>query len=110
RQDVEIINVSMLNLPWYRLATCRPDRVSSPFSDLVEIPTTLDWKGAEVLPGRRVVEGWIAMVEAGTLGRPLTLAITLADPHFTQHQEMQMVLEGAFWQILPDTTELDADT
>lgn len=111
RPDVAIVNVSLLNLDWYRRVV--RDRFGVPMPYGPDALDRLDWEYDDadnwVSPAAQVERGWREMLRKGLLPRPLTYATTVQLeklPDTTRH----LVLEGAFLRALPWSTGADVDT
>jgi tetratricopeptide (TPR) repeat protein len=111
RQDVVIVNLSLLNLDWY--ARMLADRYGIPMPvSADEIPSMRAFKdeqGGIVTISKQIVRGWIEMQSAGKLGRPLCAAVTVADLDFTPDTPEQTVLCGSYFQIMPSTVKSKND-
>jgi len=98
RDDVALINLSLLNLPWYQRLMA--DRHDLPLISEVDQPAkSID--GEVVLPARQVVRAWMDLQKAGELGRPLCAAITVSDLDFTPDAKDRMELCGPYYEIHP---------
>ena len=112
RPDVAIVNLPLLELGWYRRMVRDRYRVPMPFDplDLDELEPIRGPRGTWVYSGKRVVRGWFAMLEAGTLGRPLAIAITVPDRDFGHDASARQVLAGAFWLVAVEPTPTLVDS
>jgi tetratricopeptide (TPR) repeat protein len=98
REDVALVNLSLLNLPWYQRLMA--ERYDLPLVSEVDQPArSVD--GELVIPARQVVRSWMDLQKAGKLGRPLCAAITVADPEFTPDAAERMALCGPYYEICP---------
>ncbi len=106
REDVALINLSLLNMPWYQRLMA--ERHDLPLVSEVDTPVT-DIDGGVVMPARQVVRMWMDLQKAGELDRPLCVAITVADLDFTPDAMDRMVLCGPYYEIhpVPAGTEVD---
>jgi tetratricopeptide (TPR) repeat protein len=98
REDVALINLSLLNLPWYQRLMA--ERYDLPLLSEVDAPVK-DPDGGLVLPARQVVRAWMDLQKIGELDRPLCAAITVADLDFTPDAVDRMMLCGPYYEIFP---------
>jgi hypothetical protein len=110
RRDVAVVNLSLLNLDWYR-HLIRARGVPVPFDEpelgaLEPIQEGEDW----IYPERRMARGWLGMQREGRLARPLTVARTVEDLDFYPGSSRRLTLMGGFWQAHPETTQALVDT
>ncbi len=98
REDVALINLSLLNMPWYQRLMA--ERHNLPLVSEVGMPA-VDLDGDVALPGRQVVRMWMDLQKAGELDRPLCVAITVADLDFTPDAMDRMALCGPYYEIHP---------
>ncbi len=82
RRDVAIVNLSLLNLPWYARHIRDRHGIPLPVGDaqLDSLQPYLEEQGLTVFRSTQIVQGWMEMDLAGTLGRPLVASITAGDP------------------------------
>jgi tetratricopeptide (TPR) repeat protein len=101
RTDVAVVNLSLLNLPWY--ARLVEDRygVPLPFTDpnLDAKSAYKDEQGNIITVSMQVVTGWIAMLADGTLGRPLCAAVTVDRGNLGPDALDRLVLCGPYYTI-----------
>jgi tetratricopeptide (TPR) repeat protein len=112
RPDVAVINVSLLNLPWYAELQAERHGIPLPFdrSDLETKRAYLDENGNLVTVSRQVVSGWMNMNEAGLLGRPLCAAVTVDKCNLGPGAEERSVLCGPYLEIEAGPVEARDDT
>lgn len=106
RGDVALVNLSLLNLPWYQRLMA--ERYDLPLISEVDRPArSID--GEVVIPARQVVTAWMDLQKAGKLGRPLCAAVTVYDPEFTPDAADRMALCGPYYEIYaaPVRSEVD---
>jgi tetratricopeptide (TPR) repeat protein len=106
REDVAVINLSLLNVPWYQRLMA--DRYDLPLSSEADRPFRDD-DGVLVLPSRQVVGSWMQMEQRGELGRPLCAAVTVADFDFTPDARERMILCGPYYEIFASPVEHEVD-
>ncbi len=106
RDDVALVNLSLLNLPWYQRLMA--ERYDLPLISEVDKAAS-DADGGLVLPARQVVRAWMDLQKAGELDRPLCVAITVADLDFTPDAMDRMALCGPYYEIQPVPTDTDVD-
>jgi hypothetical protein len=102
RRDVVVVNMPMLDLPWYAELLHR--RYGVPLPPGAAGP---NGHGSEA-----IIEYWRQQAAAGTLGRPLAVLLT-AGPEAAQAGSGKPHLAGPFWLITgaaarPDTMKLAA--
>jgi tetratricopeptide (TPR) repeat protein len=106
RRDVTVVNLSLLNLPWYaRLLTERygvPLPVSDQTLDLKFAYT--DEQGDLITVSRQIVGGWVEMLDDGGLGRPLCAAVTVAKCNVGEEVLERATLCGAYLEIPAEST------
>jgi hypothetical protein len=99
RSDVTMLHLSLLALPWYRRYA--RDRLGVPMPFEPTALDTIDWRpngaGGWISPSRALVQGWMRMLDDGSLDRPLTLATTVDQPEIPESSE----LGGAWWRVDP---------
>lgn len=112
RRDVVIVNISLLELGWYRSMISIRHGVPSPFplEELHDLEPVGGPAGTWIGPGRRMAGGWFAMVQAGTLRRPLAVSVTVPDLDFGHDSRRRLVLCGPFWLVMADTVTAAEDT
>jgi len=79
RPDVALVNLSLLNLDWYRRYARDQLGVPMPFVPAVldMLPWTPDGKGGWMAPARALVHGWTRMQQEASFDRPLAFAATV---------------------------------
>jgi hypothetical protein len=106
RADVAVVNLSLLNLPWYQRLMA--DRHDLPLTFETDTPMR-DKDGSVALPSKQIVREWMEMQQQGSLARPLCAAITVADLDFTPDAAARMILCGPYYEILPEPVIEDLD-
>jgi hypothetical protein len=108
RPDVALINLSLLNLPWYQRLMA--ERHDLPLIAEVDTPVR-SAEGEITLPSKQVVRMWMDFQKAGELDRPLCAAITVADLDFTPDAADRMELCGPYYEIhgSPTAGEVNVD-
>ena len=99
RSDVAVVNVNMLNLPWYRDLIA--DRHGIALPDIESPTNTRPQAGL-------VVTWWRDQSVGATLERPLAFAVTIPQVNVATGAG-QLQDAGAFWRLVP-TTAAPADT
>lgn len=105
REDVAIINISLLNLPWYaRNRSCRYD-IPLPYADeeLDRLTHYRDIDGNLVKQSHQILAGWLDMQLRGELDRPLCAAVTLSQDNFTEEGLRRRVFCGSYFEIMRGT-------
>jgi tetratricopeptide repeat protein len=112
RPDVVIVNLPLLELDWYRRMVRDRYRVPMPFQEqaLDDLAPIRGPQGTWVLAAKRVVRGWFAMIDAGTLRRPLAIATTVSDRDFAHDALAREVLAGPYWLVTADASQSPVDT
>lgn len=102
REDVAVINRSLLNLPWYARSRAGKYGLPLPFPDdqLDRIEHYRDIDGQIVTASDRIIAGWIEMLGRGQLGRPLCAALTLSDYDFTEDSQEKLVFCGSYYEYM----------
>jgi hypothetical protein len=112
RQDVAVVNLSLLNLAWY--ARTMAERFDLPLPISPDRPDSLrpfrDDRGKIVTPSIQIVRSWAQMLAEGTLGRPLCAAVTVDDLDFTTDAGDRQVLCGPYFETISAPAATDADT
>ncbi len=111
REDVAVINLSLLNLPWYIRNRAAKYGLPLPFPDeeLDQLKHYRDIDGNMVPPGDQIVAGWIEMQRLRDLDRPLCAAVTLYRLDFTRDAVGRMVYCGSYYEYMPRSLLKDAD-
>jgi tetratricopeptide (TPR) repeat protein len=101
RPDVVVANLSLLNLPWYTKMLAERNGIPLPFedADLERKTAYVDEEGGIVTVSMQIVAGWIAMHEAGRLGRPLCAAVTVDKRNMGSDAVDRCVLCGSYLEI-----------
>jgi hypothetical protein len=111
RTDVAIVNISLLETDWYRRVVRDRYGVRMPFeAAAMDSLDSVVEGGASATPGCRVVRGWLGMMAAGDLHRPLCVAITVSDPCLTEEVLNQMTLHGPYFEVHPEAATSRIDT
>jgi len=103
RQDVAVINRSLLNLAWYVRSRAGKYGLPLPFSDedLDGVTHYRDIDGDIVTGSDQIIAGWIEMRRRGELDRPLCAALTLPDYGFTEDSLERLVFCGSYYEYAP---------
>ena len=116
RRDVAIVNRGTLNEDWYARFVRDGENVPLPFNDdqLERLTAGRDGDGNIILPSDRIFAGWIAQKSAGSLDRPLAVAVTVEETYYASVRD-NMRFAGAFLEWTdaasvqtPDTAALHA--
>jgi tetratricopeptide (TPR) repeat protein len=108
RQDSALVNLSLLNLPWY--AKLVEERYEIPLPpDFESLTVSKDREGKLLLVNKQIVAHWMELQQKGELPRPLCAAVTVSDLDFTPDARAKMVLCGPYFEIKPVPVESDAD-
>ena len=111
REDVAVINRSLLNLPWYVRSRAGKYGLPLPFPD-VELDRVGPYRnidGEIVTASDQIIAGWIEMLGRGELGRPLCGALTLSDYGFTEDSPERLVFCGSYYEYMPRPQEHNDD-
>jgi tetratricopeptide (TPR) repeat protein len=112
RDDVVIVNKSLLNTTWYAKHIRDRYGVQLPFSDQ-ELETLRAFYTEDtrlVLVSDQILRGWMGMRAEGALPRPIAIANTIADLGFASGSEDHLVQCGAYQIWLPEPADSDFDT
>lgn len=110
REDVAVINLSLLNLPWYVRNRARKYGIPLPYTDaeLDRLGHYRDIDGRLVKESHQIVAGWLDMQRRGELGRPLCAAVTLSMFDFTPDAIGRRVYCGSYYEYMRrPTIEID---
>lgn len=101
RPDVVVVNLSLLNLPWYAGLLAERHGVALPFEyqDMGLMGSYKGDDGSIITPSRQIVSGWIEMCEEGRLGRPLCAAVTVERCNIGLETYDRAVLCGPYFEI-----------
>lgn len=111
RPDVAVVNINLLNLPWYVGMLAERHGIPLPLEqrDLDPKRVDKDENGDIITMGRRIVAGWMDMHEKGRLGRPLCAAITLDKCNLGPEGNDRSVLCGSYLEIQAGPAEVKND-
>ncbi|MBI5836007.1 MAG: tetratricopeptide repeat protein [Candidatus Eisenbacteria bacterium] len=109
RPDVAIVNLPLLNTRWYIRMVRDRYGLPLPCSDAgVDSLQPFRSGGGEVmLIATQVARSWVDGVKAGTLRRPLTVALTVPEPPADAGRFM---FSGPYWLCMPDSAGARVDT
>lgn len=98
RKDVGVVNLALLNTPWYARMVRSRYEVPLPFDDddLDTAAPFRDENGKIVTISKQIVRGWFDMQREGKLGRPLAVAVTVSDTEFTPDSEDRLQMAGPY--------------
>ncbi len=112
RTDVVVLNVGLLNLPFYR--RLMRERHALPLagddSELPAVPGALVLKGVEVPAHQLVMGAFLDDVREKRFGRPLTVAMGLEDDAYAPGTTRHEVLRGPYWEHPAETADAKIDT
>jgi hypothetical protein len=112
RPDVVVLNVGLLNTPWYRRIV--RDRYALPLAaddgvlDSMQVMRLQD--GSIRVVHQQILGAWLDSLAMGRFGRPLTAAITLTDEAFASEKENRAVLAGPFRELQPAPVLAEVDS
>jgi len=101
RPDVVVVNLSLLNLPWYADLLVERHGVALP-SGYMDMGLRGSYKGEDgslITPSRQIVSSWIEMCKEGRLGRPLCVAVTVEKCNVGLETYDRAVLCGPYFEI-----------
>jgi len=111
RPDVCVVNLSLLNLPWYARLVAKRCDISLPF-EAVELETLKVYKdedGSVMTRSRQIVAGWLDMQKKGEFAKPLAPAATVSELGFTPDCRARLKLAGPFYLSFPEPVEGEVD-
>ncbi len=110
REDVAVINLSLLNLPWYVRNRAAKYDIPLPFAgdelDRLERYRGID--GEIVNRSDQIVAGWLEMQRLRRLDRPLCAAVTVSGFDFTRDAVSRMIYCGSYYEYMPRSPRRDA--
>jgi tetratricopeptide (TPR) repeat protein len=111
REDVAVINRSLLNLPWYIRNRALVYSLDLPFSDdeIENLKPYRNIDGDLVTESDQIIAGWIEMQRLRELDRPLCAAVTLSRFDFTEDALDRLVYCGSYFEYVPRPPGYDAD-
>ena len=111
RNDVAVVNFSLLNTPWYARFVSERYRVPLPFeeTELNLLKPYMDEDGNQVLVAMQILQGWLEARKSGAFSRPITISVT-AHENVISPMRSHLALEGAFWSWNPEPVESAIDT
>ncbi|TET47210.1 tetratricopeptide repeat protein [candidate division TA06 bacterium] len=112
RPDVAIVNLPLLNIPWYARMVRDRYAVPLPFTDkeLDSVRPSKANSGRMVTVSKKIVAGWLDMQKAGKFPRPLAVAATVGDRDFTPDSRDRMKLSGPFYLCFPEKIDVPKDS
>jgi tetratricopeptide (TPR) repeat protein len=99
RRDVCVVNISLLNLPWYARLVDQRCGISLPFKD-AEMETLRSYRtkeGTVVTSAQQIIAGWLDKQKEGKFTRPIAPAATISNLDFTPDSRKRMRLAGPFY-------------
>jgi tetratricopeptide (TPR) repeat protein len=111
REDVAVVNLSLLNLPWYARLMADRYGIPLPFAgdDLDHKFAYKDENGQLITVSRQIVEGWFEMLSDGRLGRPLCAAVTTAEGNLGTEAAGRSVLCGPYFEMSAQPVKENSD-
>jgi hypothetical protein len=111
RPDVAVVNLSLLNLPWYAHMLAERHGIPLPLDPEVTVAKSAYGGGVEgiMTVSRQIVAGWVGMHEDGLLGRPLCAAATVAKCNLVPGTLERSVLCGPYLEIKPNPVRETSD-
>jgi tetratricopeptide (TPR) repeat protein len=112
RKDVCLVNLSLLNLPWYDRLVSERCGISLPFkgSDLEGLQARKADDGSILTRSKQIVRGWLEMQKNGRFTRPLAPATTVDDLEFSPETRSRMRLAGPFYLCFAESVASQEDT
>jgi tetratricopeptide (TPR) repeat protein len=101
RPDVAVLNLSLLNLPWYVGLQADRHGIPLPF-DRSELDLKHAYKDENdnlITLSHQILAGWLAMSADGRLGRPLCAAVTVDKCYLDLEADSRFVLCGPYFEI-----------
>ena len=111
REDVAVINLSLLNLPWYVRNRAAKYDLPLPLTDneLDRFEHYRNIDGEVVTRSGRIVAGWLEMQRLRELDRPLCAAVTVSNFDFSRDAVGRMIYCGSYYEYMPRAPRDDAD-
>lgn len=112
RPDVAVVNLPLLNIPWYARMVRDRYAVPLPFTDdkLGSLKPSKANGGPMVTVSKKIVAGWLDMQKDGKFPRPLAVAATVSDRDFTLDSQDRMRLSGPFYLCFPEKIDVPQDS
>lgn len=110
REDVVVVNRSLLNTVWY--ARFIRDRYGIPLpvtdDELDALSPYTDEDGNRVLVSKQILNGWLRMARESALANPIAISVTVSSEAI-ENVKGNLVFAGPFWRWTPDSAEVDFD-
>lgn len=110
RTDVAIVNLSLLNTPWYAHFISKYYNVPLPFSDAA-IDSLRYYQVSQnhfLSPSSQIVQGWFAQKEKNNFSRPIAISTTV-DTNSLPDIRNRLKLAGAYWIWFPQNVDIPHD-
>lgn len=104
RTDIAIVNISLLNMPWYAHFISKQYHIPLPLEDQEIDSLKAQWgpNKSVITISNQIVQGWIRMKEDSRFSSPVTVALT-ADRNSLPDIEDHLQLAGAYYVWFPQT-------
>jgi hypothetical protein len=111
RTDVAIVNISLLNLPWYARFINRQYHIPLPFQgqELDSLKPMWGPNRTVITPSNQITTGWFKEKEKNRLLAPITIATTV-DINSLPDTKNRLKLAGPYFLFLPRGTDNSPDT
>jgi tetratricopeptide (TPR) repeat protein len=112
RPDVAIVNLPLLNTPWYRRFVRDHYGVAMPFypEGLDALQPIEDATGKRLMPSTQVVQQWLEQQRRGNFHRPVTFALTVVNSSSLAGGEQHLLLRGGHYLRVPEPSTKSFDT
>lgn len=111
RLDVAVVNLSLLNLPWYAQMLAERHGVPLPFNR-EDLDLRYAYRGEDgniITVSRQIVAGWMEMHKEERLGRPLCTAVTVEKCNLDPEAHDRSVLCGPYFEMQAGPVEEKSD-
>lgn len=102
RPDVAVVNLSLLNLPWYIELMCDRHGIPRPAENIDDLAPQAAEAGEWKLVSQQVVEAWRETEAKGELPRPLAVAVTVPIDRVWPGVEIARTFRGPFFLLGED--------